>query len=109
MTTTSNIIAALRLLAADSVHCDDVAGAAIAEAADRLEALSSVRWQTLEEALPVYAAEVCVQRDGIRFPARCRMRNGVKIWWVGAPLGAGSAYRARGTDRWHPWPGEGKK
>ena len=67
-------------------------------------ATSAPRWQTLEEALPVYGEDVCVQRQGTRFTACCRMRKGSMIWRVRAPLGAGSICRARRTDRWHPWP-----
>ena len=67
------------------------------------------RWQTLAEALPVYGEGVCVQRQVTRFTACYLMRDGFKIWQVRAPLGAGSLYHAHGTDRWHPWPGEGKK
>jgi len=69
------------------------------------------RWQTLAEAAPEEGQWVCVEAiDG---------RHAVAHVQASIPWGGGywvvyyDAYRTlmamSPTDRWHPWPGEGKK
>jgi len=69
------------------------------------------RWQTLAEARPVDGQWVCVEaingrRSVVHVQASISFGNG---YWVVYYDANGVFMAMSPTDRWHPWPGEGKK
>ena len=70
------------------------------------------RWQTLAEARPEVGQLVCVEAvDGRRAVAHVlALRPKSEGYWVAYFDAKREVLMAMlPTDRWHPWPGEGKK
>jgi len=70
------------------------------------------RWQTLAEAKPGEGQQVCVECvDGRRAVAHVLppRQQGDGYWVVYSDAKREILMAMTPTDRWHPWPGEGKK